>query len=85
MGANEMELTLDLTPSELVVVTMLASLGEAVMAGDKVAGGEVAGMLMKEEGIEQIAQTALDKLHASLKLAKTMMQDSSPTVPTVVS
>lgn len=77
---NEIELTLDLTPAELVVITMLASLGEAVMAGDKVAGDEVAGMLMKEEGIEQIAQTAIDKLHASLKLAKKIIQDSSTTV-----
>jgi hypothetical protein len=77
---NEIELTIDLTPAELFVITMLASLGEAVMADDAESEAQVASMLIAEKGTEKIAKNALDKLYASLKLAKKIIQDYSTTV-----
>lgn len=67
---QRVEVTLDLQGAELVIVTMLANLGAAVLSGDKEAASDLGNMLMGMERSEQIAAIALDKLEASLKVAK---------------
>ena len=72
------ELTLDLTTPEIVVVTMLASLGEAVMAGDQDGIDTLANLLMMEPKFFDVGQKALDKLHAAVKVTHSIL--TTPTV-----
>ena len=70
------ELQLDLTASEVIVVTMLANMGASLLGGDEESVRSIGKMLMLDPEIETIALGALEKLEASLRLAKQMAQGS---------
>lgn len=68
------QMELDLTASEVVVVTMLANLGSCLLAGDRAAAQELGAMIMRIEDSNAVAERALEKLEASLKLARTLLE-----------
>lgn len=73
MNAPEhIEMQLDLQAMELLVVTALANLGQCVLAGDRDAARELGDMLIAMPNAEIHGRLGLEKLEASLKLAKAM-------------
>lgn len=70
---QEPVMDIDLTASELLVVTLLAFFGNAVLQGDREAMEEVSTMLLAFPDGEAISAKALEKLEAGIRLAKRMM------------
>lgn len=68
------QMELDLTASEVVVITMLANLGSSLLAGDRAAAQELGAMIMRIEDSNAVAECALEKLEASLRLARTILE-----------
>lgn len=66
---NVAEMQVDLLPTELLVLVMLANIGHAMLAGDKEAVTALGNMLMELPDSEPTAMAALQKLEASMKLA----------------
>lgn len=72
---NVAEMQVDLLPTELLVLIMLANMGHAMLAGDKEAVTALGNMLMELPDSEPTAMSALQKLEASMKLAAAMAND----------
>jgi hypothetical protein len=69
------EMQVDLLPEEMMVVLVLATLGECVMAGDVEAAKKIRGFLMETENASSMAKSAMDKLHAAANLTAAMAAD----------
>jgi hypothetical protein len=67
------QIELDLQASEVVIVTMLAHLGAAFLSGDKEAVQELGAMIMRIADSNAVAERALEKLEASLAMAKAVL------------
>lgn len=68
------ELQVDLLPTELLVLVMLANTGHAMLSGDRDAAKKLGEMLMELPDSERTAMQALEKLEASMRLAAQMTQ-----------
>lgn len=66
---------IDLLPTELFVLVILANMGHAAMSGDKEAVQTLGTMLFELPDSEITAMAALQKLEASMKLAAAMAND----------
>jgi len=67
------QIELDLKAGEIVIVTMLANLGASFLAGDKEAVQELGAMIMRIADSNAVAERALEKLEASLAMAKAVL------------
>lgn len=70
------EIKLDLSGEEMMVVLVLATLGECVMAGDVEASKRVFQFLNDVENGPELAKAAMDKLHAAMNLTASMTPGS---------
>lgn len=70
------EIQLDLLVEEMMVVLVLATLGETVMAGDVEAAKKIRQFLMDVENGPELAKSAMDKLHAMANLTSSMTPES---------
>lgn len=70
---ERIEMALELTASEIVIVTMLAHLGAAVLSGDRDTVQELGDMIVKSDSQAVVSSAALEKLEASLKAATSMI------------
>lgn len=68
------EMQIDLLPTELLVLVMLANMGHSMLAGDREAAKSLGEMLMELPDSERTAMGALEKLEASMRLAAKMTQ-----------
>jgi hypothetical protein len=68
------QMELDLTASEVIIVTMLANLGASVLAGQQEQARELGAMIMNIPESAAVASDALEKLESSLALAKAVME-----------
>jgi|688.fasta_scaffold1369753_2 hypothetical protein len=71
-----MEMRLDMSSVEVLVVAILANMGSSLLSGDHDSVRELGEMLMRDPDTVKIAVSALDKLEASVLLAKSMTQGS---------
>lgn len=77
------DMRIDLQPTELFVLVILANMGHAAMTGDRESVQTLGNMLFELPDSETTAMSALQKLEASMKLAAAMTLDAS--VPMEVS
>lgn len=66
------EMQIDLLPTELLVLVMLANMGHSMLAGDREAAKSLGELLMELPDSERTAMSALEKLEASMRLAAKM-------------
>jgi hypothetical protein len=66
-------MAVDLSASEIVIVTMLAHLGAAGLSGDRDAVQELGDMIVRVDPHAVVSSAALEKLEASLTAARSMI------------
>lgn len=68
------DLQVDLKAEEIVMVTMLAHFGSAVLAGAHEDAQTIADLIFRAKDAEEVADRALAKLEATLRIAKSAIE-----------
>jgi hypothetical protein len=74
---EQMDMMLDMTGREVVILTALAHIGGAVMAKNFANIERLVRLLNDQDDAEDVAVSAMQKLEAGLRLAKTMSTPSN--------